>query len=337
MIGLAGAATGSYSEIGSRDELVLRVGVNDDMKTRNYLRILDKWTMATLDPIYDTVAKFEKETEEPLPYIVLGVDADDSGVFDLKEYGTFEKENLPREVTAYYDLNGVYFHDGVQVTMDDLLFSYHLWALSPIHHELDVLKNMNYMPGSNYSSTRWLNVWPVSDVWGPGIPTGSNESLTFALHFSQQADVWAFTEMTLGGLKLMPRHLWEGTGKVCLDAQNGTCLSWREDIHDDFGHGYDPHTRNGVPASSPHAFDFPLAESWPLEDDLVIGTGPFSFVEWSPGVSTRLDKFEDYKGDALACYKEGEPPVCQGNFYSYMHQPYIDGILFKIYTTQNSV
>ncbi|MCK4949774.1 MAG: hypothetical protein KAS60_06790, partial [Thermoplasmata archaeon] len=65
LIGIAGAATDSHSEIGTRDDLVLRVGVNDDMKTRNYLRILDKWTMATLDPVYDTVAKFEKETEEP--------------------------------------------------------------------------------------------------------------------------------------------------------------------------------------------------------------------------------------------------------------------------------
>ena len=337
LIGVAGAATGSHSEIGTRDDLVLRVGVNDDMKTRNYLRILDKWTMATLDPVYDTVAKFEKETEEPLPYIVLGVDADDSGVFDLDEYGTFEKESLPREVTAYYDLNDVYFHDGVQVTMDDLLFSYHLWALNPRNHELDVLKDKNNMPGTNYSGMRWLNVWPVSDVWGPGIPTGSNESLTFALHFSQQADFWAFTKMTLGGLKLMPRHLWEGTGRVCLDALNGTCLSWREDVHDDFGYAYDPQTHNGVPASSPNEFDISLAESWSLEDDLVIGTGPFSFVEWTPGVSARLDKFEDYKGDALACEKEGEPPVCRGNFYGYMHQPYIDGILFKIYKSQSSL
>ncbi|MEE9505515.1 MAG: ABC transporter substrate-binding protein [Thermoplasmata archaeon] len=337
LIGVAGAATGSHSEIGTRDDLVLRVGVNDDMKTRNYLRILDKWTMATLDPVYDTVAKFEKETEEPLPYIVLGVDADDSGVFDLEEYGTFEKESLPREVTAYYDLNDVYFHDGVQVTMDDLLFSYHLWALNPRNHELDVLKDKNNMPGTNYSGMRWLNVWPVSDVWGPGIPTGSNESLTFALHFSQQADFWAFTKMTLGGLKLMPRHLWEGTGRVCLDALNGTCLSWREDVHDDFGYAYDPQTHNGVPASSPNEFDISLAESWSLEDDLVIGTGPFSFVEWTPGVSARLDKFEDYKGDALACEKEGEPPVCRGNFYGYMHQPYIDGILFKIYKSQSSL
>ncbi|MCK4456218.1 MAG: ABC transporter substrate-binding protein [Thermoplasmata archaeon] len=337
LIGVAGAATDSYSEIGTRDDLVLRVGVNDDMKTRNYLRLLDKWTMATLDPVYDTVAKFEKETEEPLPYIVLGVDADDSGVFDLDEYGTFEKESLPREVTAYYDLNDVYFHDGLQVTMDDLLFSYHLWALYPRHHELDVLKNLNNMPGTNYSLDRWLNVWPVEGVWGTGIPAGSNESLTFALHFSLQADFWAFTKTTLGGLKLVPRHLWEGTGKVCVDAQNGMCLSWREGIHDPFGYAYDPQTHNGVSMWNPGAFRFNLSEYWDLEDDFIVGTGPFTFVKWTPGVTVRLDKFEDYKGDALACEKEGEPPVCQGNFYSYMHQPYIDGILFKIYKSQNSL
>jgi len=337
MIGVAGAATDSYSEIGSRDELVLRVGVNDDMKTRNYLRILDKWTMATLDPVYDTVAKFEKETEEPLPYIVLGVDADDSGVFDLDEYGTFEKESHPAEVTAYYDLNSVHFHDGVQVTMDDLLFSYHLWALYPRHHELDVLKDENNMPGTNYSLDRWLNVWPVEGVWGTGIPAGSNASLTFALHFSQQADFWAFTKMTLGGLKLMPRHLWEGTGKVCVDARNGVCLSWREGIHDPFGYAYDPQTHNGVPVWNPGAFRDNLSEYWDLEDDLIVGTGPFAFVKWTPGVTVRLDKFEGYKGDALACEMKGSPPACEGDFYSYMHQPYIDGILFKIFKSQNSL
>ena len=42
-------------------------------------------------------------------------------------------------VTAYYDFNYVYFHDGYQATLEDLLFTYHLDALDPKTIALDVL------------------------------------------------------------------------------------------------------------------------------------------------------------------------------------------------------
>ncbi|MCJ2512756.1 MAG: ABC transporter substrate-binding protein, partial [Candidatus Thermoplasmatota archaeon] len=98
-------------------------------------------------------------------------------------------------------------------------------------------------------------------------------------------------------------------------------------------YNYDETTHNGVPATEPDAFKFSDAESWGMEDDEVIGTGPFKFGQWNPGAGVRIDKFWDYKEDALACFRSGSPPVCTGDFYGYMHQPYIDGMLFKIYKT----
>ena len=331
VLALSGLVAGD--DVGTRQDIILRVGMQDDMKTRNYLLTPDKWTSARLDPIYDTVGKFDPATEEPLPYILKGIDADDNGVFDLDEYGTYAKESLPHEVTAFYDLNGVYFHDGVQATMHDLLFSYHLRALCPLETSLDVLKDKNNLPGSNYSTTRWLNMWPVPDVWDVAVPVGSNTSLTFALHFSLQADFWAFVPQTLNGLVLVPRQLWEGTGRVCLDATDGVCKDWKENIHGNFRYAYNEATFNGRPISDPLSFKFSDAESWLMEDDEVIGTGPFEFGQWTPGVTVRIDKFEDYYGDALDCERVGDPPVCQGNFFLYMHQPYIDGMLFMIYQT----
>ncbi|MFQ6129018.1 MAG: ABC transporter substrate-binding protein, partial [Thermoplasmata archaeon] len=316
----------------TRQELILRIGAQDDMKSRNFLAVNDVWSSNVLAPIYEGVGQVDPATEDPIPYNLLGIDADDSGVFELDEYGVYTKTaGDPLEVTAYYDLNGVYFHDGVQATMDDVLFAYHLDALHPLTTSLDVLKDKNNLPGSNYSTSRWLNVWPVEANWDDDIPVGTNTSLVFALHFSQTATYARFTDWTLNAGGVLPRHIWEGTGKVCREAENGVCLNWQENIHENFRYAYDPVRHNGYPAADPKAFQFSKAESWLMTDDVVIGTGVFEFGEWKPGVSVRIDKYENYKTDVLACKKEGG--ICQGNFFSYMHKPYIDGMLFKIYKT----
>ncbi|MFQ6129047.1 MAG: ABC transporter substrate-binding protein [Thermoplasmata archaeon] len=308
----------------TREETVLRVGAQDDTKSRNFLAISDVWSRNVLFPIYSTVALFAPETEELLPYVLKGIDTDDDGIFEQTEYGEFQKQadsNLSL-VTAYYDFNGVYFHDGVQATIDDLLFSYHLFALDPGVTSLEVLQDTSNQEGSNYSTTRWLWVYPVEDVWDPSILVGGNAELTFALRFELQADYNGFSEHTLGEMKIIPRHLWEGTGKICRDSENGTCLGWEEDIHDNFGLALDPVTGNGIPAADPDAFQFSKAETWLMEDDLVIGTGPFKFDIWDPGVYVRLTKYDDFYADAL-----------DRNGSKYMHQPHIDGIVFKIYKT----
>ncbi len=318
-------------------ELTLRVGAQDDGRTRNILGSRDMWTSNVLSPVYQAVGVEDPSTEEPIPYLLKGIDADEDGMLNLDEYGVYRRvQGTPPEealeVTAYYDFTGVYSHDGIQMTIHDLLFSYHVRALDPLESKLDVIKDKNNLPGTNYTTSRWLHVWPVQGNWDPAIPIGDS-LLTFSLHFSQQANYANFVKYTLNGATVMPRHVWEGTGKICLDATNGTCTNWKENIHSNFGYAYDNLTWNGVPAASPNAFRYYDAETWTLTDDEVIGTGAFEFDNWVPGISVKLTKYEDYYGDALDCAKVGDPPVCQGTFFNYMHQPYIDGMLFLIYKT----
>ncbi|MCK4456045.1 MAG: hypothetical protein KAU99_06830, partial [Thermoplasmata archaeon] len=109
-------AGGDGNEEEPLQQLTLRVGSQDDMKTRNILAARDIWTSNVLSTVYGSVGLEDPATQEPVPYLLKGVDADDDGVFDLDEYGTFSKEVLPLDVTAYYDFNGVYSHDGVQMT-----------------------------------------------------------------------------------------------------------------------------------------------------------------------------------------------------------------------------
>ena len=322
---------------------ILKVGTQSDLQTSN---LLDYWTLTgqpefewtgdILRPVYGPVAHLDPVTERPIPYLLKGIDADENGVFDLDEYGIFSKVDGtdPFEVTAYYDFNGVLTHDGIQMTIHDLLFSYHVRTLCPLSSENEVLKDNGGLPGSNYSTTKWLNVWPATDVWDPSIPVGPDIALTFALHFSQHGLYLDFIRVTLSSVVPVPRHIWEGTGKVCLQAVDGVCNNWRQNIHSDFGYAYDMTTKNGVPDSNPSHFDYFTAENWSPAVDEVVGVGPFAVSNWTVGTSVEIDRFEDYKADALDCVKVGTPPVCQGEFFAYMHKPYIDGMEFLPYSSE---
>ncbi|MEE9341732.1 MAG: ABC transporter substrate-binding protein, partial [Thermoplasmata archaeon] len=315
-------------------QLTLRVGAQDDMKTRNLLGARDIWTENVLGPVYGSVGLEDPATQGPLPYLLKGVDADSDGVFDLDEYGIYKNEvPLPLDVTAYYDFNGVLSHDGIQMTMHDLLFSYHMRAMNPLERSLDVIKDKNALPGTNYSTSRWLEVWPVQDNWDPAIPVGPDATLAFALYFSQQALYGGFVRHTLSDAPIIPRHIWEGTGRLCVDATAGVCNTWQFGLHTDFKYAYDPVTHNGVPTTEPDSFKFSDAESWLMMDDEVVGTGPFEFNTWWPGVSVTAARYEDYMDSALDCERVGTPPVCQGVFYSHTHKPIIEGMMFKIYKT----
>ncbi|MEE9116446.1 MAG: hypothetical protein V3U09_06065, partial [Thermoplasmata archaeon] len=139
------------------EDVILRIGAQDEPKTRNILASGDVWTQNVLGPVYDSVIQLDPETEELMPYILKGTDVDGDGVFDDNEYGVFTSiPGKPREVTAFYDFNGVMFHDGYQATIEDLLFTYHMFAKDPRTISLDVLKDKNNLPGSNYTITNWL-------------------------------------------------------------------------------------------------------------------------------------------------------------------------------------
>ncbi len=316
----------------AQGDTILDVALQEQPSTRNILGARDVWTHYVLDPVYDTVTKTLPITDELVPYILKGTDANGNGVFDDNEYGVFTSvPGKPLEVTAYYDFNYVYFHDGYQATLEDLLFTYHLDALDPKTIALDVLKDKSNFPGSNYTTTRWLwlnklkgfnptTSWAITtkDYSDPGY----NVSLRGAIHFNQQASYWDFFRSTLSW-RLLPRYLWEGTGCI-YEKGLGT---FNCNIHrntdgspmDSFGRAYDG--KNGVPPVTPDAFDFSLAKSWDLPDEYVVGTGPFTFDTWIPGQFSRIGRYDDYY--------VGEP---------YLHKPYIEAMRFKVFkTTQTAV
>ncbi|MFQ5884873.1 MAG: hypothetical protein ACE5IO_07210, partial [Thermoplasmata archaeon] len=277
--------------VGQEDELILRIGSQDEMKTRNILASNDIWTENVLGPVYDSVLHTHPETGELLPYILKGTDVNGDGNFDESEYGVFTSvPGRPLEVTAFYDFNGVLFHDGYQATVEDLLVTYHMDANDPKATSLDVLKDNNNI-GGNYTTSKWL--WlnevkgfdPVGD-WDAHPPytdyndPNYNNSLRAAIHYVREVPYQAFHKNVLSW-RILPRYFWEGTGCI----YNGVQGRFSCDIHRkadgtlmDFGVAYDPDLGNGNPGRPGlKEFDFGLAESWDLPDQYVIGTGPFKF------------------------------------------------------------
>jgi len=320
----------------------LVVGEQDKMKSRNPLPALadDSYTHDVLDRVYDTVGKVEPSIVEPEPYILKGIDANENGVFDAGEYGKFTKNvgTDPLNVVAYYDFNGVYFHDGVQANASDLFFSYQLTAMNPrMNDDVRVLMDRAGKAGSNYSATRWLFVTPALKDWQNEPPVG-NPNLRIAVRFLLQEPFALFASNTLLGLTLFPRHVWEDSG-------------WREGsggpvspLHLDFGKAIYPETDSrfgiGVPTTEtmykpfeyfePATPELDSAEEWQPTDDDVIGSGPFAFDYFNDMMAeARVLKFADYyigndsKSGAII-----DPYVAR-----YLHLPYIDGIVFLVYAT----
>ncbi|TLZ58928.1 MAG: hypothetical protein E6K16_07865, partial [Methanobacteriota archaeon] len=109
MTASAGSAT--------RAPVVYNVGGQDQMKTRNWLPAIanDVWTSDVLGRVYDSVGQTDPVTDQLVPYILKGVDANGNGKFERTEKGVFLKAPCPapcaddvawrRNVTAYYDFN----------------------------------------------------------------------------------------------------------------------------------------------------------------------------------------------------------------------------------------
>jgi len=322
--------------------VMLKVGELDHMKSRNTLPYIadDIWTHDVLDRVYDTVGKSMPETEELRPYILKGVDADENGQFDANEYGRFAKNagKDPLTVTAYYDFNGVYFHDGVQADEGDLFFSYQMRAMNPrMNDHVRVLMDNAGKSGSNYSTTRWLFISPVAKVW-QNEPTAGNASLRYAVRFQLQEPFFLFYRSTLGNCVLYPRHVWEGTGWR-LDPVTGNPIT---PLHADFGSAIYPESDSrfgrGVPTTETTYRPFVYlntstpepdsAEEWQPTDDEVIGTGPFTFESFDEmqAVATVLKNSIYFTGRDWKAGVVIDPLVAV-----YIHQPFIDGIVFLVF------
>jgi len=330
---------------------ILKVGGQDKMKTRNPLPAIanDIWTRDVLDRVYDTLGRVAPETEALLPYIIKGIDANEDGVFQANEYGVFTKNpgTNPLDVIAFYDFNGVYFHDAVQANEGDLYFSYQLQGLNPrMNLSLRVLMDKAGKSGSNYTVTRWLFMTPFPKVW-ENEPAAGNSSLRFAVRFLLQEPFALFARQTLVDVTLYPRHVWEGVGWRW-DTKPPGC-SWTSPcmmtpLHVDFGLAIYPETDarfpQGIPTTETLYKPFVYlnsgtpaqdsAEEWMLTDDDVIGTGPFEFDYFYDASATALvTTFIDYyTGNDSRTGAVIDPYIA-----TYVNVPHIDGIAFNVYAS----
>src|SRR5213080_2315330 len=316
---------------------VINVGVQDEMKTRNLIRGFffgtDVWTADALNPVGEGTVQTNPETQEVLPYTMVGTDVNGDGKFQANEVGVFANVQVTgrsSEGIAFFNINGMKWHDGTQVEREDVLFGYHLASLAPAVTSSRFVKDKAGQAGSNYSSTRYQNINPVAiagastDGWLGGPVADTTHQ--FALKFIQTGPNAQFKRDTLQAT-FMPAYFWQGTGvrKVNGVIQPGT-------VHPDFGWamnpdpsasgtnvylngvpgaGYDlanPVTFEGitVPAGHLAAFDVTAASvgcphdvancagAWEAQDRDVIGAGSYKFVTWVAGNYVRLDKNPDY-------------------------------------------
>ena len=353
---------GAAGPVGTRADLILVVGGQDDMKTRNPLPAIanDVWTSDVHGRIYDGVLQSHPVTRDLVPYIVKGVDTDGDGIFQRDEYGRFLRDSVDYlgnpcdatsatgfcalTVTAFYDFNGVYFHDDVQVDVYDMLFTYHLYAMNArFNTDLRVLfaagTNSQYEDGNRQLNIQLVTpITPAPSDWQDPVATGADPALRASVRYTLNEPFFNFYESTLA-VGLWPEHLWTKRGQIG-DPATAT------NIHGDFGCAVYPGTASGLyldttkrgqgipssatdlPLGCTSAYVYGLAETWAPTDDQVIGMGPFVFDQWIQGQFARVTTYQNfYIGRD---YKRGNA-VVDPFLSSYIKLPTIDGILFKIY------
>ncbi|MFQ5870908.1 MAG: ABC transporter substrate-binding protein [Candidatus Geothermarchaeales archaeon] len=331
------------------EPFILRVGVQDETKTRNLIAVdfmvTDVWTADVLGPTIEGTIQTNPETQELVPYVMVGTDLDGDGNFTDNEFGVFANiSGKPEDYVAFYDVCGMRFHDGTPVQMVDVLFGYHAEGLSPAVVGARFTMDQAGQPGTNFTVTHWQWINPVSIPTGgwlgsnPQTRTGDQLACQFALKFKMTAPFAQFILSTMQ-TSIHPAYFWQGTG---LRKENGEVVE--RDIHPDFGWAVNPDTMNGVPAAGATLeagfaewelqlddtltpFSVKDAGEWDATDNDVIGSGPFKFVTWEPGVIARVERNPDY-------YVPDYPTLLEAG----LRVPALEGIIYKIFrTTQAAV
>jgi ABC-type transport system substrate-binding protein len=334
-----GGFSGTMEPARSEGEIVLKAAVQDEMKTTNILNSNDVWTSHVLWQSFEGVIQLDRNTLNPVPYILEGLEwngdlglqseeralpptpgipgflPDELSSKPLKHDADFqnpanqytEANKDQNQIIAYYNFAGVTFHDGEPVDIMDVLFSYHLLALHPRWYtDISPLMDQGGITG-NYSTDRWLWIWPIDDNDG--------NSNTAALRFHITTNYAQLFSSTMS-VPIFPQHVWEGTGKV--RQSDG---SYKTNVHDgvDFGYAIDANGK-GVSTTHPTLDEFDItnkAMGWEPEYDEIIGTGMFKFLEFVQGSHAKVVTNQDYL----------EMPAAD------IHVPYIDAIEFIKFST----
>ncbi len=324
------AAPISQTASAQATQFILNVGVQDETKNRNLIRVTyitsDVWTSDVLSPVLDGTVQVHYDTQELLPYVMVGTDQDGDRALDANEIGVFDPVDGTGVGTgarwvAFYDIRGLRFHDATDVTMEDVLMGYHLKALAPAIPSSRFVKDLGGQTGTNYTADRWLAIRPVTVTgWYNGPIVDSARQ--FAFNFTQTGPNAQFNRDTLQAT-ILQRSFWEGTG-------GGR--------HQDFGTVLCPATMNGVPANGAcggqtlKPFNILAASgdaavsgvTFEALDGDVIGTGPFKFDTWVPGSIARVVKNPDY-------FLGADPFVVAKTLAAGLRVPALDAMLYRLY------
>lgn len=292
------------------DELILRVAMQDDIKTTNPLTAGDVWTWNVVGYLYDGPINVNPETEKLIPYIAVGSASTlDDDIIDWTDCNIGEFDYTPAstwnsdigEAVVFYDFENVYWHDGKQMDIRDIMFSMHVTAQMPEwSSSVNCLKDNAGRTGSNYSETSWLNIYKVWE---------SPNKLQAALKFVLTEPYAGFFRNTLSTF-LLPEHIWAyTTSGQNVDGAKIWC---------DGGYNLD----------AEDSWQVDLAQAY--DNEVPVGNGPFKWDFWETGQISKITTYRDH------FYKRGykyENYCLDFDGKTLAGQPQIDAIVYKIYKT----
>ncbi len=337
---------GTASAPGTRQaDLILKVGGQDEMKTRNLLPSAanDVWTSDVHYRAYHSVLLGNPDLDKPMAYIAKGVDYNENGIFEpATEYDVWAEQagatsNL--SITVYYDFNGVFWHDGKQMTVWDLFFSYHVSAMNArFNTDLRVLMMERDAQGNPiYGNSRQLGIALGTKNWQGESTLPGDPNLRVAITYTLNAPFALFYDSTLFPV-MLPSHEWSRTygGK---HADFG-CAVWIPTAEatakgiPECGNTDSSKWSHGIGATEPvpgsRSYNYPAAEGWSLTDADIIGNGPFRFTSWIPGVEAKVTRYDQY---FTGVDPANPSTVYDATLSARLQKPIIEGIRFLVYRT----
>ncbi|MBA3044841.1 MAG: Ig-like domain-containing protein [Candidatus Thermoplasmatota archaeon] len=286
-------------------ELILRVAMQADMKGTNPLTCTDVWSWNVLGYLYDGPVNVDPDTDELIPYIAIGSanisgkaeSWDDCAIgnFGYSPKSGWENASL-QETMIFYDFENVFWHDGVQMNISDVMFSMHMAAQVP-----EWSGSMDLLKADNFTQTSWLHVY---NVWE------SADELQAALRFQLCTPYADFFRGTLSTF-LLPEHIW--AYKISGQAVDGAKI-W---------------CNPGYNISLTDSWKVAAAQSY--FNNPPIGSGPFKFEFWTKGQMSKIVTYRDhfFRDDYKYIDYVGTDEYGRSN----ARQPNIDAITYKIYKT----
>ncbi|MFO7619289.1 MAG: ABC transporter substrate-binding protein [Thermoplasmata archaeon] len=202
------------------EPVILRCAIRPSFETNPLIADSGSWKVLGL--IYESPVERNPDTGALIPYIAVG-SANESvnraniswgdcvvGDFGYCPSETWADSTKP-EIVIFYDFEGVRWHDGVQMSIRDIIFSFHVRAAYQSNELGHPLKDRGGIFSSNYSETHWLH---IEKVWE------SLDGTRAALRFVLQKPLYSVFEHYLEQY-ILPYHAWgsEGLGQFVENAQ----------------------------------------------------------------------------------------------------------------------